>query len=99
MPHMLVYCLIQDWKAGKKHKLKKNMEDEALFHSFSEYNEKSFSFHGHSKEVNKLLLGLQLPHFVKQTPLPVDKTAFMKARLLRNFFDYHVDHYGLSCHD
>lgn len=86
---MLLLCLFQTTGIDSLHCIYLGVMKQLLTLLFDiKYKEKAFSLYAKIKEVNDMIAGLQLPHYVERELLPVDKLAFMKGSVLRNFLFY-----------
>ena len=89
LSYMLVFCLFKTTGIDSMHCLFLGVLKQLLILWFdTKFKDEPFTLHRKLKQVNDLLLGLQLPHFVERNFVPVDKTDFMKASVLRNLFFY-----------
>lgn len=87
LTHMLPFCPFRTTGIDSLHCIYLGVMKNLLTLLFdSKFKEKPFSLFSKTKEVNDVIQAIQLPHFVQREILPVDKIAFMKGSVLRNFF-------------
>ena len=84
---MLFTCMFRSASIDAMHAVYMGLVKQLLNLWFNpKFSKQKFSLSKHVNGINTLLFNLSLPEFVQRLPVGVDKLAFWKASLLRNFF-------------